>query len=105
MEKLLKAIENNMGNTEYTIDQMAADVCLSRSNLYRRMQTMLGITPNDFLRDVRLKRAARLLSETSMTVSEIAILVGFSSPRYFSQYFKKMFGMTPSEYAARRETK
>lgn len=105
MEKLLKAIENNMGNTEYTVDQMAADVCLSRSNLYRRMQTMLGITPNDFLRNVRLKHAAKLLSETSMTVSEVAILVGFNSPRYFSQYFKKMFGMTPSEYAARRETK
>lgn len=101
MNKLLNAIEANMGNTEYTVDQLASDVCLSRSNLYRRMQAMLGITPNDFLRSVRLKRAAKLLSETTMPISEISLAVGFCSPRYFSQYFKKMFGVTPTEYAAR----
>lgn len=105
MGKLLEAIETNMGNTEYTVDQMASDVCLSRSNLYRRMQAMLGITPNDFLRSVRLKRAAKLLAETTMTVSEVSAAVGFSSSRYFSQYFKKMFGVTPTEYAARGKEK
>ena len=101
MEKLLQAIEQNMSNTDYTVDQLAADVALGRSNLYKRMQQMLGITPNDFLRGVRLKRAAMLLAETTLPVGEIARAVGFSSPRYFSQYFKKMFGMTPSAYAQR----
>ncbi len=98
LDRLLHAIENNMSNADYTVDQMAADVALSRSNLYRRMQAMLGITPNDFLRNVRLKRAATLLAGTNIPVSQVAVAVGFGSARYFSQYFKKMFGVTPSEY-------
>lgn len=98
VSRLMKAIEMNMGNTDYTIDQLASDVALSRSNLYRRTQSMLGITPNDFLRNVRLKHAAHLLSKTDMPINQIALSVGFQSPRYFSQYFNKMFGVTPSEY-------
>lgn len=101
MTRLLKAIERNISNQEYTVDQMAADIALSRSNLYRRMQAMLGITPNEFLRNVRLKHAARLLTETDMPVSKVSLAVGFNSPRYFSQYFRKMFGVTPSEYGQR----
>lgn len=98
VSQLMKAIEKNMDNTDYTVDQMASDVALSRSNLYRRTQSMLGITPNDFLRNVRLKHAAHLLSNTDMPINQIALSVGFQSPRYFSQYFNKMFGVTPSEY-------
>ena len=64
-------------------------------------QAKLGITPNHFLRNVRLKHAAKLLTETEMPVSKISLAVGFNSPRYFSQYFRKMFGMTPSEYGMR----
>ena len=98
VSKLMKAIEKNMNNTDYTVDQLASDVALSRSNLYRRTQSMLGITPNDFLRNVRLKHAAHLLSNTDIPINQIALSVGFQSPRYFSQYFNKMFGVTPSEY-------
>ena len=96
--QLLKAIENNLGNSEYSVDQLARDVALGRTNLYKRMQTMLGITPNDFIRSVRLKRAAVLLSDTDLSIVEISERVGFSTPRYFSSSFKKMFGVTPSEY-------
>lgn len=98
VSKLMKAIEKNMDNTDYTVDQLASDIALSRSNLYRRTQSMLGITPNDFLRNVRLKHAAHLLSNTDMPINQIALSVGFKSTRYFSQYFNKMFGVTPSEY-------
>lgn len=98
VSRLMKAIEKNMDNTDYTVDQLASDMALSRSNLYRRTQSMLGITPNDFLRNVRLKHAAHLLSNTDMPINQIALSVGFQSPRYFSQYFNKMFGVTPSEY-------
>lgn len=96
--QLLKAIEKNLGNTEYSVDQLARDVALGRTNLYKRMQTMLGITPNDFIRSVRLKRAAVLLSDTNLSIVEISERVGFNTPRYFSTQFKKMFGVTPSEY-------
>ncbi|MBO4801370.1 MAG: helix-turn-helix domain-containing protein, partial [Bacteroidaceae bacterium] len=96
--QLLKAIEQNLCNTEYSVDQLARDVALGRTNLYKRMQTMLGITPNDFIRSVRLKRAAILLSDTDLSIVEISERVGFNTPRYFSTQFKKMFGVTPSEY-------
>lgn len=96
--RLMKAIGKNMDNTDYTVDQLAADVALSRSILYRRMQNMLGITPNDFLRNVRLKHAAHLLGDTDLSVAQVALCVGFQSPRYFSRCFNKMFGVTPSEY-------
>ena len=96
--QLLKAIEQNLDNTEYSVDQLARDVALGRTNLYKRMQTMLGITPNDFIRSVRLKRAAVLLSDTDLSIVEISERVGFTTPRYFSTQFKKMFGITPSEY-------
>jgi len=59
---------------------------------------MLGITPNEFLRNVRLKHAARLLAETGEPVNQISLMVGFQTPRYFSQCFRQMFGVTPSEY-------
>ena len=98
--QLLKAIESNLDNSEYSVDQLARDVALGRTNLYKRMQTMLGITPNDFIRSVRLKRAAVLLSDTDLSIVEISERVGFNTPRYFSSSFKAMFGITPSEYRA-----
>lgn len=101
IQHILDAIEQNMANTDYTVDQLAKDIGMSRANLYKKTQTMLGITPNDFLRNVRLKHAAHLLAETDHTVSQIALMVGFLTPRYFSQCFKKMFGVLPSEYGGR----
>ena len=102
--QLLKAIEQNLDNTEYSVDQLARDVALGRTNLYKRMQTMLGITPNDFIRSVRLKRAAVLLSDTDLSIVEISERVGFNTPRYFSSSFKTMFGITPSEYRGPKNT-
>lgn len=101
--QLLKAIESNLDNSEYSVDQLARDVALGRTNLYKRVQTMLGITPNDFIRSVRLKRAAVLLSDTNLSIVEISERVGFNSPRYFSASFKTMFGVTPSEYREPKE--
>lgn len=95
---MMKAIESNMDNTEYTVDKLASDIALSRSNLYRRTQTILGITPSDFIRNVRLKHAAYLLAETELPINQVAVSVGFASSSHFSQCFKKMFGVLPSEY-------
>jgi len=98
VEKLLKAIGQNMDNMDYTVDQMASDIAMSRASLYKKTQQMLGITPNEFLRNVRLKHAARLLAETDQPVNQISLMVGFQTPRYFSQCFRQMFGVTPTEY-------
>lgn len=97
VDKLLKAIGEHLDDTDYTVERLAADVCMSRTSLYKKMQQILGITPNDFLRSVRLKRASQLLTETDLPVNRIAEMVGFQTPRYFRQCFKQMFGVNPSE--------
>lgn len=96
--RMMNAITKNIGNPDYTVDMLASDVAMSRASLYKKSSTMLGITPNDFLRNVRLKQAESLLSDTSMPIAEVAERVGFSTPRYFSQCFRQMYGVTPSEY-------
>ncbi len=101
LQRILRAIEKNMDNTGYSVETLASDIGMDRTTLYRKMQAMLGITPSDFMRSVRLKRAALLMTSQSIPVNRVASMVGFNTPRYFSRYFKKMFGMTPSEYAER----
>ena len=96
--QMLKAIEAHIDDEEYNADLLAHDIAMSRASLYKKLQTMLGITPTDFIRNVRLKRAAQLLADTQLSINEIADRVGFITARNFSTHFKKMFGVTPSEY-------
>ena len=98
VSKMLKAIEAHIDDEQYNADQLARDIAMSRASLYKKMQTILGITPTDFIRNVRLKRAAQLLADTQLSINEIASRVGFVTARNFSSQFKKMFGVTPSEY-------
>lgn len=98
IQQLLKAVEDHLSDEEYGVEQLAGDAAVSRSKLYQQLQTMLGITPRDFIRNVRLKRAALLLADTQLTVAEVASRVGFATARNFSTQFKKMFGCLPSEY-------
>ena len=99
VNKLLTAIEAHISDEEYGVEQLASDVAMSRTNLYGKLRNMLGISPADFIRNVRLKRAAQLLTEKpSLSINEVSNLVGFATPRNFSSQFKKMFGVLPSEY-------
>ena len=98
VDKMMKAIGQNMDNVDYNIDVLATDIGMSRASLYKKTQQMLGITPNEFLRGVRLKHAAHLLAESDIAVNQISLMVGFQTSRYFSQCFKKTFGVLPSEY-------
>ena len=93
------AIEKNINNTEYSVEQMARDVAMERTGLYRKLQAIAGITPSEFLRSVRLKRAAQILEDNKkLSITEISELVGFTSSRHFATSFKQMFGCTPSDY-------
>ena len=98
VSQMLKAIEAHIDDEQYNADVLARDVAMSRASLYKKLQTILGITPTDFIRNVRLKQAALLLAETNLSINEIADRVGFITPRNFSSQFKKMFGVLPSEY-------
>lgn len=97
-EQMLRAIKEHLADADYGVDQLAADVCMSRSALYAKLRTMLGVTPSDFIRNVRLKHAAQLLAETQIPISEIAARIGYNTHKAFSANFKKMFGILPSEY-------
>ena len=100
VKRMLAAINENLDNEDYGVDQLARDVAMSRSSLYDKLRTMLGISPADFIRNVRLKHAAELLTKTKLSIAEVSERVGFNSPRIFSSNFKKMFGCLPSEYRA-----
>ena len=97
-ERMLKALEAHLSDADYGVDQLAQDVFMSRSALYTKLRNMLGISPADFIRNVRLKHAAQLLSDTDLAIGEIAERVGYNTHKAFASNFKKMFGVLPSEY-------
>ena len=92
-------IEAHLEDSEYTISQLGRDVGLSRVQLYRKIKALADITPNDLLKNFRLKRAAQLLRESHLTVFEIAYRVGYKDPSYFCKCFKQGYGQSPTEYA------
>lgn len=99
LKEVIACIEKNIDNSEYTIDSLSIDVVMSRMSLYRKMKSLTGQTPADFIRTVRLKTAAKLLKEEKCTVSEACYRTGFASPQNFAKHFKEMFGVLPSQYS------
>ena len=98
MNKAVAAVSAHMTDSDYSVDALASDLCMSRANLYRRMRGITGQSPTDFLRNQRLEQAARLLCTTSHSVNEIADLVGFAYASYFSKCFKDKYGVLPKDY-------
>lgn len=98
IQKVLRCIEKNIDNTEYSVEELSSDVGLHRSHLYRKIQSITGQTPINFMRLIRLKKAVQLLINSQYNISEIADMVGFNTIKYFNKYFKEEFGMTPSQY-------
>jgi len=105
IKKALELIEKNIGNAEYSNDDLSRDLGMSRSSLYPKFQSITGQTPNHFIRSIRLKRAAQLLQGTQSNISEISWMVGISDVKYFNKYFKEDFGQTPSQYRAEHKGK
>ncbi len=103
MTKLMEYLEGNIGNADMRVEDMASAVNLGRTVFFNKLKSIVGMSPNDFLRDLRIKRAMQLITESQMTISEIAIATGFNDQRYFSRVFKKQTGATPSEYRSREQ--
>lgn len=99
IQKALECMEKNMDNTEYAVEELSRDLGMTRMNLYRKLHAITGNTPSDFMKSIRLKRAAQLLQGSQLTIVEVADHVGFSSASYFTKCFKEMFGMLPTQYA------
>ncbi len=98
LAKLLDIMEKNMDNSELTVENIVSEVGLGRTVFFNKLKGLTGLSPIEFIREVRIKRAAQLLRLGEHNVSEITYMVGMSDSRYFSKCFKKVYGMTPSEY-------
>lgn len=96
--KLNQVVEANLGNPEFSMDSFSALMGLGRTSFYKKVRGVTGYSPNEYIRLLRVKKAAELLMSTSLTVSEITYKVGFSDPFYFSKCFKTQFGVPPSQY-------
>lgn len=99
LNKVMVIIENNFAQPEFSVNTLASDLGMSTPILYKKIKVLTGLTVNNFIKSVRLKRAAQLLRQNIYTVYEIAYIVGFNDPKYFSKEFVKQFGRTPSDYA------
>lgn len=92
-------VEKNIENEKFTVEEMASTLCMSPSGLYRRMLQLTELTPIEYIRSVRMKRAAQLLASHNYRVFEVATMVGFRDHRYFSNCFKKAYGVNPKTYS------
>ena len=103
IKKLNEVIRVNYANPEFSMDDMADNLNMSRSNFYRKIKGVLDLSPNEFLRLERLKKAAQLLKEGENRVNEICYMVGFNSPSYFAKCFQKQFGVLPKDFTNVKE--
>lgn len=99
LQKAVLVVEKNIGNNRYNVANFSGDMCMSRMNLYRRLQRLTGQSPTEFIRDIRLKKAAQIIrANPEAPINEVAAKVGFTTPSYFSKCFRRMFGMLPTKY-------
>lgn len=97
MDRFKKKILANMGNADMKMDDLGAEMQLSKVQLYRKVKAMTGKTPVELLKEMRLQRAYTLLMQTDKTVAEVSAEVGFALPGYFSSCFKKQYGVLPTD--------
>ena len=100
LNKVTQIIYDNLSDEQFSVDMMAEQMHLSRSSLHRKIKGVVNMTPNDFIRITRLKKAAEYLLEDSSSIGEISYIVGFKSPSYFTKCFKEQFGVLPKEYCS-----
>ena len=105
VQKLKTLIDEKMGDSELSVEDLGAELGLGRVQLYRKTKSLTGYAPNELLRIARLRKAASLLASSEKTVAEITYEVGFSSPSYFTKCYKDYFGESPSEFLKRRDGK
>lgn len=104
IEKAMKYVSDNIDSPNLSVEQLSDYLGMSRVRLYKKIKQITGKTPIEFIRIIRLKRAAQLLRESQLNVSEIAYRTGFNSPKIFSKYFKEEFGILPSAYQSQQAT-
>jgi YesN/AraC family two-component response regulator len=103
VRKAVETVEQNIDNPNFGVEELALQMAMSRVYFYKKISALTGKRPLEFIRFIRLKRAAQLLERSQMFVNEVAYKVGFNDPKYFRKYFKEEFGCTPNEYKQKKE--
>ena len=98
MRNAMDVVRKNLDNAEFSIDNFAAKMFMSRSNLNLKIKALFGVSPLELIKTVRFNEACRLLQEKKHTMTEISDMVGFTTSSYFTSAFKRFMGCTPSEY-------
>ena len=101
LTKVNEIIERNIANEDFSIDLLAEELCISRSGLFAKIRTLADITPNELIQLIRLKKAAEYIVQKEHRINEIAYMVGFNNPSYFSKCFQKQFGVRPMDFAGK----
>lgn len=100
LTRALEIVEQNISDSEFDVDKLVDEAGMSRSAFYRKLKILTGQSANDFIKTIRLRRAAQILRQNKLTISEVSYEVGFNDPQYFSKCFHKHFGKTPSQYVS-----
>jgi len=98
MKKVMEVMEQNINNADLTVEELVSGIGIGRSVFFKKLKSLTGLAPIEFIREVRVKRAAQLIESGEYTISQVTYMVGCNDPHYFSRIFKQRFGMTPSEY-------
>ncbi len=98
MKNLMEVMEKNIDNAGLNVDELVSKIGIGRSVFFKKLKSLTGLAPIEFIREVRVKRAAQLIESGEYTISQVSYMVGCNDPRYFSRIFKHRFGMTPSDY-------
>ena len=98
MERIMKVVNEHMSDSDFNVEVLTKEVGISRAQLHRKMKEMTGLPVSEFIRNIRLEQAVRLLKEQKINVTQVAYSVGFSNLAHFSTVFRKQFGVSPSEY-------
>lgn len=102
MDKIMETIEKNLDNGELMVEDIASEVNMSRSVFFKKLKTLTGLSPIEFLKEVRMKRAVQLIETEEYSMAQIAYMVGINDSHYFSKCFKQQYGITPTEYKKKK---
>jgi YesN/AraC family two-component response regulator len=102
LAKLLDVMEKQMDNNTLTVDELVEEMGMGRTVFFNKLKNMTGMSPVEFIREMRIKRAAQLLEDRKYNITEVTYMVGMNDSRYFSKCFKNTYGVTPSEYRKQR---
>lgn len=98
LAKLLNIMDKQMENNTLTVDELVDDMGMGRTVFFNKLKSLTGLSPVEFIREMRIKRAAQLLEDKRYNITEVTYMVGMNDSRYFAKCFKATYGMTPSEY-------